>query len=362
MHSVRAALKALAANRINLLIVFAPISWWLSMSAPGSQWVFLTAAASLIPLAGVIGLGTEELADRSGPALGGFLNATFGNAAELIIAIVALHQGHVELVKASIAGSIIGNLLLVLGFSFFLGGLGKRSQKFNRTAATNTSTMLFLGVVALVMPAVFDLTLYGSLSAESTALTRLSLGTSVVLIVAYAGSLVYAFTAGRDLFRPEQHHHRSDISIATAVGLLAAGTILTAIQAELLVSALEPALHQFALTELFVGVVVVAIVGNAAEHYSAIVAARRDQMTLAVEIAVGSSAQIALLVGPVVVLYSFAIGHPMSLIFNSFEISAIALSVLATSMVVADGESNWVEGLQLISVYAVIALAFYFIP
>ena len=266
------------------------------------------------------------------------------------------------MVKASIAGSIIGNLLLVLGFSFFLGGLGKRSQKFNRTAATNTSTMLFLGVVALVMPAVFDLTLYGSLSAESTALTRLSLWTSVVLIVAYAGSLVYAFTAGRDLFRPEQHHHRSDISIATAVGLLAAGTILTAIQAELLVSALEPALHQFALTELFVGVVVVAIVGNAAEHYSAIVAARRDQMTLAVEIAVGSSAQIALLVGPVVVLYSFAIGHPMSLIFNSFEISAIALSVLATSMVVADGESNWVEGLQLISVYAVIALAFYFIP
>ena len=362
MHSVRAALKALAANRIYLLIVFAPISWWLSVSTPGSQWVFLTAAASLVPLAGVIGLGTEELAERSGPALGGFLNATFGNAAELIIAIVALHQGHVELVKASIAGSIIGNLLLVLGFSFFLGGLGKRTQKFNRTAATNTSTMLFLGVVALVMPAVFDLTLYGSLSAESTALTRLSLCTSVVLIVAYAGSLVYAFTAGRDLFRPEQHHHRSDISTATAVGLLAAGTILTAIQAELLVSALEPALHQFALTELFVGVVVVAIVGNAAEHYSAIAAARRDQMTLAVEIAVGSSAQIALLVGPVVVLYSFAIGHPMSLIFNSFEISAIALSVLATSMVVADGESNWVEGLQLISVYAVIALAFYFIP
>ena len=362
MHSVRAALKALAANRINLLIIFAPISWWLSVSTPGSQWVFLTAAASLIPLAGVIGLGTEELAERSGPALGGFLNATFGNAAELIIAIVALHQGHVELVKASIAGSIIGNLLLVLGFSFFLGGLGKRSQKFNRTAATNTSTMLFLGVVALVMPAVFDLTLYGSLSAESTALTRLSFCTAVVLIVAYLGSLVYAFTAERDLFRPDQHHHRSDISTATAVGLLAAGTILTAIQAELLVSALEPALHQFALTELFVGVVVVAIVGNAAEHYSAIVAARRDQMTLAVEIAVGSSAQIALLVGPVVVLYSFAIGRPMSLIFNSFEISAIALSVLATSMVVVDGESNWVEGLQLISVYAVIALAFYFIP
>lgn len=363
MTSVRAALKALSSNRINLLIVFAPVSWWLSMTLPGSQWVFISAAVSLVPLAGVIGLGTEELAERSGPALGGFLNATFGNAAELIIAIVALHQGHVELVKASIAGSIIGNLLLVLGFSFLLGGLGRRSQTFDRTAATNTSTMLFLGVVALVMPAVFDLALYGSLEAESLALTRLSLSTAVVLIVAYAGSLVYAFTAHRDLFRPEQqHHHDSGISTATAVGLLAAGTVLTAVQAELLVGALEPALHQFGFTELFVGVVLVAIVGNAAEHYSAIVAARKDQMTLAVEIAVGSSAQIALLVGPVVVLYSFAIGRPMTLIFNAFEITAIALSVFATSMVVVDGESNWVEGLQLISVYAVIALAFYFIP
>lgn len=363
MTSIRAALRALAANRINLLIVFAPLSWWLSMTAPGSQWVFLTAAASLIPLAGVIGLGTEELAERSGPALGGFLNATFGNAAELIIAFVALHQGHVELVKASIAGSIIGNLLLVLGFSFFLGGLGRRSQKFNRTAATNTSAMLFLGVVALVMPAVFDLAVYGALDVESPAITRLSISTSVVLIIAYAGSLVYALTADRDLFRPQtEHHHKSGISTSTAIGLLAAGTLLTTVQAELLIGSLEPALHQFGFTELFVGVVLVAIIGNAAEHYSAIVAARRDQMTLAVEIAVGSSAQIALLVGPVVVLYSFLIGHPMSLLFDPFEITAIALSVLATSMVVVDGESNWVEGLQLISVYVVIALAFYFIP
>jgi len=363
VSSLTAALRALAANRINLLIVFAPVSWVLSMTAPGSQWVFIAAAVSLIPLAGVIGLGTEELAERSGPALGGFLNATFGNAAELIIAFVALHQGHVELVKASIAGSIIGNLLLVLGFSFFLGGLSRRSQKFNRTAANNTTAMLFLGVVALVMPAVFDLTLYGTLQAESPALTRLSLSTAVVLIIAYIGSLIYAFTADRDLFRPDtKPHHHSGISTATAMGLLAAGTVLTTVQAELLIGALEPALAQFGFTELFVGVVLVAIIGNAAEHYSAIVAARRDQMTLAVEIAVGSSAQIALLVGPVVVLYSFAIGHPMTLIFNPFEITAIALSVFATAMVVQDGESNWVEGLQLISVYAVIALAFYFIP
>ena len=364
MTSIRPALKALAANRINLLVFCAPISWLLKAMLPQSPWVFLAAAVSLIPLAGVIGLGTETLAERSGPALGGFLNATFGNAAELIIAVVALGQGHVELVKASIAGSIIGNLLLVLGLSFFVGGLGRRSQKFNRTAATNTSTMLFLAVVALVMPAVFDLTLYGTLDARPPAIDRLSLGTAIVLIVAYGGSLVYAFTADRDLFRPAQsaHHERSGLTTGAAMGLLAIGTLLTTVQAELLVGTLEPALKQFGFTELFVGVVLVAIIGNAAEHYSAITAARRDQMTLAVEISVGSSAQIALLVAPAVVLYSFAIGHPMSLIFHPFEITAIALSVLATSMVVSDGESNWVEGLQLVSVYVVIALAFYFIP
>ena len=364
MTPIRLALKALASNRINLLVVCAPISWLLQAMWPQSQWVFLAAAVSLIPLAGVIGLGTEALAERSGPALGGFLNATFGNAAELIIAVVALGQGHVELVKASIAGSIIGNLLLVLGLSFFVGGLGRRSQKFNRTAATNTSTMLFLAVVALVMPAVFDLTLYGTLEARPPAIDRLSLGTAIVLIVAYAGSLVYAFTADRDLFRPAppEHHERSGLTTTAGIGLLAIGTLLTTVQAELLVGTLEPALKQFGFTELFVGVVLVAIIGNAAEHYSAITAARRDQMTLAVEISVGSSAQIALLIAPAVILYSFAIGQPMSLIFHPFEITAIALSVLATSMVVADGESNWVEGLQLVSVYVVIALAFYFIP
>ena len=347
MQPLRAALTAITGNRLNLLVVCAPLSWALSLTLPASPWVFLAASVSLVPLAGIIGRGTEELADRSGPALGGFLNATFGNAAELIIAVVALNQGHVELVKASISGSIIGNLLLVLGFSFFVGGLGRRSQTFNRTAATNTSAMLFLAVVA-----------------RPTAIDQLSLGTAIVLIVAYAGSLVYAFTSDRDLFRPTQspHHSHRGLTVASAVMLLAVGTLLTTAQAELLVGALEPALKQFGFTELFVGVVLVAIVGNAAEHYSAIAAARRDQMTLAVEIAVGSSAQIALLVAPAVVLYSFAIGHPMSLIFHPFEITAIALSVVATSMVVNDGESNWVEGLQLISVYAIIALAFYFIP
>jgi Ca2+:H+ antiporter len=361
MQHVFAALRD---NRLNLLAVAAPVCWLLAVFAPGSPWIFLTAAVSLAPLAGVIGLGTEQLARRSGPVVGGFLNATFGNAAELIIAVIALRQGHIELVKASITGSIVGNLLLVLGLSCFVGGLGRRSQKFDRTAATNTAVMLFLAVVALVMPAVFDLTLFGSLAPRPPAIDRLSVFSAIVLIVAYAGSLIYAFMARQDLFRPTRQgaRDRPQLSPAAAIGLLAVGTILTAVQSEMLVGALEPALATFGFSELFVGVVVIAIVGNAAEHYSAVTAAHRDEMTLAVEIAVGSSAQIALLVAPAIVLYSYVRGRPMSLLFNPFEIVAIVLSVFATLFVVVDGESNWVEGLQLMAVYLILAVAFYLVP
>jgi Ca2+:H+ antiporter len=224
--------------------------------------------------------------------------------------------------------------------------------------------MLFLAVVALVVPAVFDLALYGTLDAHPQALDRLSFWSAIVLIIAYGGSLIYAFTAHRDLFRPADKAQRHDavMSMGAAMAVLAAGTVLTTAQAEILVRALEPALARFGLTELFVGAIVVALIGNAAEHYSAVTAARRDDMTLAVEIAVGSSAQIALLVAPALVLYSYVIGRPMTLLFNAFEITAIALSVLATSIVVVDGESNWVEGLQLLAVYLILGLAFYLVP
>ena len=360
---MRTAVAAVVENRLNVLLIAAPASWILNAALPDSPWVFLAAALSLVPLAAIIGLGTEQLAVRSGPAIGGLLNATFGNAAELIIAVIALGRGHFDLVKASITGSIIGNLLLVLGVSFFVGGLRRQSQKFNRTAATNAAALLFLAAVALVVPAVFDLALYGSLAARPPAIYRLSVCSAIVLIVAYAGSLIYAFQSHRDLFRstPDPTEH-PPLTTGAAMVLLVGGTVLTTIQAEMLVASLQPALAGFGLTELFVGVIVVAIIGNAAEHYSAVVAAHRDQMTLAVEIAVGSSAQIALLVAPVIILYSFAIGHPMTLLFHPFEIAAISLSVLATAIVVVDGESNWVEGLQLLSVYAILALAFYFIP
>src|SRR5262245_11462878 len=253
-------LRAIVTSPLNILLLAAPASWIAEVTAPGSPWVFIAAAASLVPLASLIGQGTEQLAARSGPALGGFLNATFGNAAELIIALVALRNGHVALVKASISGSIIGNLLLVLGLSFFVGGLGRRSQKFHRTPATNAAAMLFLAVVALVMPAVFDLAIYGTLDVHPRAIDSLSFWTALVLMSAYAGNLIYAFTAQRDLLRPggESAHGVTTLSVAASVGLLAIGTVLTTVQAEILVGAMTPALKRFALTELFVGVIVVA--------------------------------------------------------------------------------------------------------
>jgi Ca2+:H+ antiporter len=357
-------LGALLRNRLNLLLAVLPVTWVMVVVAPDSPWLFLVAALSVIPLAGLIGLATEELANQAGPTLGGFLNATFGNAAELIIGIVALRANHIALVQASIAGSILGNLLLVFGLSMFVGGLGRRSQRFSRTAAGNLTIMLFLGVVALVMPAVFDLSLFGSLEPKPPQIYRLSFWTSILLIVAYAGSLVYAFTTSRDLFRaePDARPAPARRGRTQAIVLLAVATVLTTIQAEILVGALGPTLTKLGVTELFTGVIIVALIGNAAEHYSAVVAARQNKMTLAMEIAVGSSAQIALLVAPLLVLISFAMGRPMSLLFHPLEIAGISLSVIAMAIVGLDGESNWVEGLQLLAVYTILGIAFYLIP
>ncbi len=358
----RGVVRRLAGQKLNVLLLAAPASWALSFFAPGSAWTFVVGAIAIVPLAGLIGQATEELAKRSGPTLGGFLNATFGNAAELIIAFVALREGHIELVQATITGSIVGNLLLVFGLAEFVGGLGRVSQRFDRRAAGNATIMLFLAVVALVMPAVFDLTVFGSLAPRPPAIYYLSIGTSVLLIVAYVSSLIYAFTTNRGLLRAVESAEAPHWSVAQSIGVLSVATVLTAIGAEVIIGGLEPMLASFGWGELFTGVVVLAIIGNAAEHYSAVVAARQDQMTLSVEIAVGSSAQVALLVAPILVLVSFALGHPMTLLFHPFEIAAIGLSVLATAIVALDGESNWVEGLQLLALYAILGMAFYFLP
>ncbi len=358
----RGIVGGIAARRVNLLLLLVPVSWVLLLAAPGSVWLFAVAALAIVPLAGLISHATEELAKRTGPTVGGFLNATFGNAAELIIGLAALREGHIALVQASITGSIVGNLLLVFGLSMFAGGIGRRTQRFNRTAAGNATIMLFLGVVALTMPAVFDLTIFGSMAADHPQIHRLSLWTAALLIGAYLSGLLYTFRTERDLLRPGATAEPSRWTRAQALIVLTAGTVLTAVQAEVLVGALGPTLAKLGWSELFTGVIVIALVGNAAEHYSAVVAARRDEMTMAFEIAVGSSAQIALLVAPLLVLASFGMGHPMTLLFHPFEIAAVGLSVVAVAIVALDGESNWVEGFQLLAVYAIVGLAFYLVP
>jgi len=353
--------RSLTASWLNVLVIAAPISWWMAWRGDTSLWLFVTAAVALIPAAGLIGEATEELANRSGPTLGGFLNATFGNAAELIIAIVALRAGHIEIVKASITGSIIGNLLLVFGASAFCGGLRRGTQKFARAAAGSPTTMLTLAVAALVMPAAVDLFAFGSLNARPEVLNDFSVWTAWVLLAVYAAGLVYAFRTNRDPLRPGGPA-RCHMSRAAAVILLAAGTLLTTFEAEILIRGLEPALKALGMTELFAGVIVVALVGNAAEHYSAVTAAMRDDMTLAAEISIGSSAQIALMVAPLLVILAPWIAQPITLVFNPFEIGAIILSVLTVALVVNDGESNWLEGLQLLGLYAILGAAFYVIP
>jgi Ca2+:H+ antiporter len=358
-----AVLRTVTDSWLNLLLLAAPLSLILRWRYGVSLWVFAAAALSLVPAAGLIGTATEHLARRAGPTLGGFLNATFGNAAELIIAMAALSGGHPDVVKASITGSIIGNLLLVFGLSCFLGGMRHGTQKFNRVSAGSATVMLFLAIVALVMPALVALISYGSLEAHPSAIDRLSFWSSIVLLGVYAGGLLFAFKSQRDPLRASPgHEHGPRLPLGPALGLLAVATVITAVEAEVLIEALEPALEGLGMSELFAGVIVVALVGNAAEHYSAVTAARGDQMTLALEISVGSSAQIALMVAPVLVLLSYAVGSPMSLVFNAFEIAAIGLSVFAVTLVSIDGESNWFEGLQLLGVYVLIALAFYIIP
>jgi Ca2+:H+ antiporter len=355
--------RVVTGSWLNLLLIAAPISVWLRWQFGVSMWVFLTSALSLVPAAGLIGAATEHLARRAGPTLGGFLNATFGNAAELIIAIVAMRAHHTEIVKASITGSIIGNLLLVFGLSCFLGGLKNGRQKFNRLSAGSATVMLYLATVALVMPALVALISFGSLEAHPRVIDRLSFGSAIVLLGVYAAGLAFAFRSQEDPLRADPGRmHDDHLGPAPAVTLLALATAFTAIEAEVLIGALEPALHGLGMSELFAGVIIVALVGNAAEHYSAVTAARGNQMTLAFEISVGSSAQIALMVAPVIVLLSVALGSPMSLVFNAFEITAIGLSVLGVTLVSIDGESNWFEGLQLLGIYGILAIAFYLIP
>ena len=360
-----------------ILLVFIPIS----VAAETLHWdslvVFLTAAAAIVPLAAWMGTATEEIAAKVGPSLGGLLNATFGNATELIVALIALKEGLLGVVKSSLAGSIIGNLLLVMGLSMFLGGLRYKSQKFQPVVARVNASSMNLAVIALLLPTAMNFTSTGigvELSRE------LSTAVAIVLIGVYAMTLLFSMKTHTYLFdaatankegelseggaiAPEAHEEEEHGgSIWLWVGVLLAATIAVAFESEFLVTSLETATEQLGFSELFTGVILLPVIGNAAEHATAVTVAMKNKMDLSVSVAVGSSLQIALFVAPVLVLAGWAFGQPMDLNFQPFELVAIAVSVLIANSISSDGESNWLEGLLLLAAYAVLALSFFFHP
>ncbi|MCL5025946.1 MAG: calcium/proton exchanger [Chloroflexi bacterium] len=353
----------LGRSRLNWLLLLFPLSIAVELLGAPKLWLFVVSALAIVPLAGLIGQATEQLANRAGPGVGGLLNATFGNATELIIGLFALRAGLQEVVKASISGSIIGNILLVLGLSMLVGGWGRQTQTFSRTRAGASAGMLFLAVVALVMPALFDLTVFGSLEEQSPTLQYLSVLVAAVLMITYLASLVFSLKTHRDLFTSvPMEAEPAELSLSNSVLLLLVSTAAAAVAAELLVDAISVAAPALGMTKFFVGVIVVAVVGNAAEHFSAITMAMKNKMDLSLTIATGSGTQIALFVAPVLVFASLLFGQPMSLVFNAFEVVGVALSVIVLTVVSLDGESNWFEGLQLMAVYTVLAIVFYFVP
>jgi Ca2+:H+ antiporter len=354
-----------------LLVPFIPAAVALELAHASAPLIFFVAALGIIPTAALMGLATEELAARSGPGIGGLLNVTFGNAPELIIALFALNEGLQEVVKASLVGSILGNILLVLGGAMLVGGLRRDRQYFDRTAAQVQSAMLFLAVAALIMPAIFELVEGKGLPgvrAErveyGSTIETLSALTSVVLIATYAIGLLFSLRTHRALFNPHYEGEEEDTmgwSVRRSVIMLAIAGAAVGLMSEVLVGSISEASESIGISEFFVGVIVVAIVGNAAEHWVAILVAFKNKMDLAVNIAVGSSAQIALFVAPILMLVSFVLGpSPMPLVFNGFELGAVLIAVLIANYVTSEGESTWFEGVQLLAVYLILALAFGF--
>ncbi len=360
------------------LVPFIPVAVVLELVHAAAPVIFFAAAAGVIPTAALMGKATEELAERSGPGIGGLLNVTFGNAPELIIAFFALQKGLQEVVKASLVGSILGNVLLVMGAAMLIGGFRPRTrsrrgsgmQRFDRTAASAQSTMLLLAIVALAMPAVYELVDGTGLpkpGAEAvnygSQVETLSLIVACVLLLSYVAGLFFSLKTHRDLFNPDhgEQHESGAWSVRRSVLCLAVAGAAVGLMSEILVGSIAETAEKVGLSEFFIGVIVVAIVGNAAEHWVAVYVAAKDKMDLAVNIAIGSSAQIALFVAPLLVLASFFIGDfPMALVLNGFELTALFFAVLIANHVTNEGESTWFEGLQLLAVYAVVGVAFYF--
>jgi Ca2+:H+ antiporter len=351
---------------INWLLIFIPVAVVLEHAMPEQAlWIFVASALAIMPLAGWMGKATEQLAERVGEGIGGLLNATFGNAAELIIALAALRGGLHDVVKASLAGSIVGNILLVLGASMLAGGLGRSEQHYNPAGARSQATMLTLAAIALIIPAAYRVMAGDT---PGSGLGVISVWMSLVLLAVYGANLIFSLVTHRALFAGSEqngaHEHAGGSwSIRRAVLVLAAATAAIAWMSEILVGALEPATAALGLNDAFVGVFVVAILGNAAEHSTAVVAAMKDRMDLALSIAIGSSVQVALFVAPLLVIISYAIGsRPMDLAFSGGLVLTIILAVWITGQVAGDGRSDWLRGVQLLAVYLILALVYLFAP
>jgi Ca2+:H+ antiporter len=347
---------------MNWLLVFVPVAAGLELLAPDRYLlVFGASALAIVPLAAWMGRATEQLAEQLGEGVGGLLNATFGNAAELIIAFAALRAGLPDVVKASIAGSIVGNILLVLGFAMLAGGLRHSEQHYNPAGARSQATMLTLAAIALVLPAAYQV----ATGTTAAGLTRVSVSISIVLLVVYSLFLAFALITHPALFAGSHAIERKDAraSPVRAAAILAVATAAIAWMSEILVGAIEPAAHELGLSNIFVGVFLVAILGNAAEHATAVSAAMKNRMDLSLSIAIGSSVQVSLFVAPLLVLTSLVLGPaPMDLAFQPGLVLTILLSVLVTGQVASDGRSDWLRGVQLLAVYLVLAITFFFLP
>ena len=349
------------ADILRLLLVFVPIAIYLGLTHASPTWVFVFCCLAILPLAGLMGEATEHITHHTGPGIGGLMNASFGNAAELIIAFIALRAGETEIVKASLTGSIIGNMLMVLGLSMLLGGWKHTELKFSRIAGESSSSMMVLAVVSLVIPAI-----YANVTQHKNPghIESLSLDISWVLLLTYFASLVFSLKSHKHLFAGEgsdELHEGPVWSVAKSIAVLVVAAGFVGWISEFLVHAVGEAGAAMGMSKVFMGVVVVAIVGNAAEHSTAILVAMKGKMDLSLGIAMGSSMQIALFVAPVLVIAGHFMGQPLGLEFTILEVVAVFLSVGAVSLLVIDGRTNWFEGVQLLAIYTILAMAFYFV-
>lgn len=345
-----------------VLLLFIPLSLALKyLVGAGPIWLFLTGVIAVAILADWVRRATEQLAERAGSAIGGLLNVSFGSIAELVLALFVLAHGEADVVKAQITGSIIGTSLLGLGLAMLVGGLWRERQSFNRANTGLLSTLLILVVVALLLPAIFDIRAHSGMENTSAVDERLSIGASIVLLVLYGANLIFTLVTHRGVFAGDEPTGQSSWSLARSLTVLIVGTIFIAAESELVSDAVEATAALLHVSEAFLGVIVLALVGTSADLFAAVAFARQDRMSIVFSICIGSAIQMALVVAPILVLASWAIGHPMNLVFNPLELFAIAGAAFIVRAIAADGETNWFEGLLLVGVYTLFGLAFYFV-